>query len=177
MRKLTTTDTSLKWVQPDANKRSFELQSGNGDLIATLAWEKPFGTLATAQAAEGTWSFKRVGFFNNRVTIRTPGSESDLAVFRPGWGYEGTLESPGRTYRWKNIKFFGGKWGFLGPDGAEYVSFEYTGGMDSLLKIQGSVSLLPGAPVGRDMPLLLALGWYIMVRCMTTARRQWWRLQ
>jgi hypothetical protein len=162
MRKLTGSDANLKWVQPHSGKRNFELWSGN-DVVATLSWEKMFGTLATAQAADKTWTFKRVGFFNNRVTVRSPDSGADIAVFKPGWGYAGTLEAGGRVYHWKNVSFWGGKWGFFGPDDTGYISFEYAGGWDSLLKLQGKAEVLPGAPVGPDMPLLLTLGWYIMV--------------
>ena len=140
---------------------AFELRAGD-DVVATLAWEKAFGTLALAQTAEQAWTFKRMGFFNTRVTIRASGSEADLGIFKPGWGYSGTLEVGGRAYAWKSMGFLGGKWGFFGPDGTEYVSFQYTGGLGSLLKVEGAVEVLPGAPVGPDLPLLLALGWYLM---------------
>ena len=53
---------ALKWVQPRARSPFFELRSDD-DVVATLSWEKTFGTLATAQTAEKTWTFKRVGFF------------------------------------------------------------------------------------------------------------------
>jgi hypothetical protein len=115
MRKLTGSDANLKWARPAAKKRCFELRSGD-DGIAMLAWEKTFGTLATAQTSEKTWTFKRVGFFNVRVTVRSPGSEADIAVFKPSWGYGGTLEVQGRAYTWKKLDFWGNKWGLARYD-------------------------------------------------------------
>jgi hypothetical protein len=163
MRKLTGPDANLRWVQPDAKKRFFELRSGD-DAIATLSWEKALGTLATAQTAEKTWTFKRVGFFNTRVTVRSPGSEADIATFKPSWGYGGTLEVQGRTYTWKKLDFWGNKWGFAWHDGNVLLSFGYAGGPGTLFKLEGTVELAPGnVSTNPDMPLLVTLGWYIMV--------------
>ena len=136
MRKLTGSDAILQWAQPQAKTRFFELRSGD-DVVATLAWEKMFGTLATAQTAEKTWTFKRVGFFNPRVTVRSPGSEVDIAVFKPSWGYGGTLEVQGKTFTWKKLDFWGNKWGFTWQDGTVLLSFGYAGGLGSLLQAGG----------------------------------------
>jgi hypothetical protein len=163
MRKLTGSDTNLRWVQPETNKRFFELRSGN-DIVATLSWEKVFGTLATAQTEEKTWTFKRVGFFNARVTVRSPDSDADIAVFKPSWGYGGTLEVQGRAYTWKKLDFWGNKWGFTWHDGTVLLSFGYSGGLESLLKLEGPVEMSPESiSTNPDMPLLATLGWYIMV--------------
>lgn len=163
MRKLTGSDVKLVWSQPSAKKRFFELRAGN-DPIATLSWEKMFGTLATAQTAERTWTFKRVGFFNPRVTVRSPGSDADLAVFKPSWGYGGTLEAPGQAYQWKKLDFWGSKWGFAWPEGTVLLRFSYAGGPGTLFKLEGMIEITPGCvSTNADMPLLAALGWYIMV--------------
>jgi hypothetical protein len=163
MRKLTGSDTALEWVQPQSNKRFFELQSG-GDAIATLSWEKALGTLATAQTAGNTWTFKRVGFFNTRVTVRSPGSDTDIATFKPSWGYGGMLEVQGRTYTWNKLDFWGNRWGFAWHDGTLLLSFGYAGGPGSIFKLQGVVEMSPGSvSTNTDMPLLATLGWYIMV--------------
>jgi hypothetical protein len=163
MRKLTGSDASLRWVQPNAKARAFELRAGD-DVVEKLDWEKMFGTLATAQTAEQTWTFKRVGFFNARVTVRSPGSEVDIAVFKPSWGYGGTLEVQGRAYMWKKLDFWGNRWGFAWHDGTVLLSFGYSGGLDAIFKLEGPVEISPGSvSTNQDMPLLAALGWYIMV--------------
>ncbi|OPY25804.1 MAG: hypothetical protein A4E28_02943 [Methanocella sp. PtaU1.Bin125] len=162
MRKFAASDLSLRWVQPHAGKRFFELRAGD-DAVATLSWEKAFGTLATAQTADRTWTFKRVGVFNTRITVRSPGSDADLAVFRPGWGYGGTLEAWGRAYAWKKLDFWGNRWGFAGQDGAVIATFGYAGGLDHLFRLEGLAEVSPGTPAVADLPLLLTLGWYIMI--------------
>jgi hypothetical protein len=105
MRKLTGSDAKLQWVQPQAKTRFFELRSGDV-VVATLAWEKAFGTLATAQTAEKAWTFKRVVFFNPRVTVRSPDSEADIVLFKPSWGYGGT-RSPGQDVYLEETGFLG----------------------------------------------------------------------
>jgi hypothetical protein len=163
MRKLTGSDAILQWAQPRAKTRFFELRSGE-DVVATLAWEKPFGTLAAAQTAEKTWTFKRVGFFNPRVTVRSPASEADIAVFRPSWGYGGTLEVQGKTFTWKKLDFWGSKWGFAWQDGTVLLSFSYASGLNAIFKLEGTVELSPGSvSTVIDVPLLATLGWYVMV--------------
>jgi hypothetical protein len=161
MRKPNASDAVVRWVQPHARNRFFELRSDD-DVVATLAWEKTFGTLATAQTADKTWTFKRVGVFNTRITVRSPGSEGDLATFKPGWGYGGTLDAWGRAYVWKKLDFWGNRWGFAGLDGTVLVSFAYSGGQGHMFKIEGTAEVSPGT-AGVDLPLLLTLGWYVMV--------------
>ncbi len=163
MRKLTASDLTLKWAQPRARSPFFELNAGDG-VIATLSREKPFGTLATAQTAEKTWTFKRVGFLQTRVTIRSPGYDADLATFKPSWSYSGTLDVQGRSYVWKQLAFLGTKWGFSRPDGDPIVTFKYAGGLDTIFKHEADVEITPGEiSTNADVPLLLTLGWYIMV--------------
>lgn len=163
MRKLTGSDTNLKWVQPSAKRLDFDLRAGD-EVLATLSWEKMFGTLATARTAETTWTFKRVGFFNARVTVRSPGSDADIAVFKPSWGYGGTLEVRGQAYTWKKLDFWGNKWGFVWHDGNVLLTFKYDIGLDRLFRVEASVELTPGSvSTNADMPLLATLGWYIMI--------------
>ena len=89
----------LKWVQPHALKMEYELRAGEM-LAATLHFRSSFGSFATATSADGSWTFKRVGFWQTRVTVRTSGTETDLAVFRNNtWSGGGTLEFP----RWAQI--------------------------------------------------------------------------
>src|SRR5438445_8993602 len=103
---------SLKWTQPSAFQREYELRAGD-DLLATLRWQKTFGSLAVAASADGTWTFKRSGFLSPKVIVRVPGSESDVAVLQPSWRGEGMLQGPeGRRYQWLNTSFWCSEWAF-----------------------------------------------------------------
>ncbi len=82
----------LKWVQPHALRKEYELLA-DGERVATLRFRSAFGTFATAESAEGCWTFKRVGFWQARVTVRARGNDADVAIFKPHtWREGGTLE-------------------------------------------------------------------------------------
>ena len=83
----------LKWEQPSLLKMEYDLHTGDGELAATLRFRSSFGSFATADSADGCWTFKRVGFFQTRVTIRQCGEETDSATFKNNtWSGAGTLE-------------------------------------------------------------------------------------
>ncbi len=84
----------LEWVQPSAWKMQYELRAGE-EIVATLRFRSSFGSFATAESADGCWTFKRVGFWQTRVTIRGCGSDMDIAMFKNNtWSGGGTLELP-----------------------------------------------------------------------------------
>ncbi len=82
----------LEWVQPSAWKMQYELRAGE-EIVATLRFRSSFGSFATAESADGCWTFKRVGFWQTRGTIRGCESENELATFKNNtWSGGGTLE-------------------------------------------------------------------------------------
>ena len=84
-----------RWTQPHASKMEYELRARDV-IAATLSFRSSFGSFATATSADGTWTFKRVGFWQTRATVRADGAEADLAVFKNNtWSGGGTLELPG----------------------------------------------------------------------------------
>jgi hypothetical protein len=74
-------DSALRWSQPSAMKMEYELRSGD-ECVARLKFRSSFGSYATAESNEGHWTFKRVGFWQTKVTIRARDSDADLAVFK-----------------------------------------------------------------------------------------------
>ena len=71
-------------------KDTYELRSG-AELFATLRWQK--GSLFLGEAAEGRWTFKRMGFLRPKVTVRSENSSTDLATLAFS-GSGGRLEFP-----------------------------------------------------------------------------------
>jgi hypothetical protein len=95
MRKINSVQDQLEWVQPRALKMYYELQSDN-ELIATLGFRSLLGSFATAESADGCWTFKRIGFLQTRATIRACGSDVDIATFKNNtWSGGGTLTLAG----------------------------------------------------------------------------------
>ncbi len=155
----------LHWVQPKAMEKRYELRTAEG-LYGTLQFENNWGTLARAETADGNWTFKRVGFLNPRITVRRAGSEQNLAVYAPKFWGDGLLELGGRRYHWKCGNFWASQWGFAGPD--DKFIFLLRQGTDEfklsdLLKIQAHVDLMPEAHGNGDLPLLMLLGWYLLI--------------
>jgi len=158
------------WSESNVMKRAFELREGNR-LLGTLQFAKSWGSLATASLAGGEWTFKRTGYFRPRVTVRRQGQEADLAVCQPGgWGAgaaEGELQiAGGRCYGWRPANFWATKYAFVNVGGKALVTFKQgteENKWSNLFKFQALVEIDPSANGLEELPLLVALGWYLMI--------------
>jgi hypothetical protein len=153
-------EQALRWTQSSALAREFELRAGE-EVVGTLRWQKAFGSLALAEAADGAWTFKRAGFLCPRVTVRLPGSEMEVAEFKPGWAGEGTLRlADGRSYQWQKTSFWRSEWAFAGEVGTALVHFKPE---FAFFKHAAEVRVEPAAVAVPDLSLLALLGWYLMI--------------
>ena len=150
----------LKWVQPRALKREFELRDGE-EVVATLGFRSLLGTFATAGTADGSWTFKRSGFWRTHVTVRPSGSDSEIAIFRNStWSGGGTLDLPDGRHFPANTNFWGSTYEFKDAGGVPLVRYRRITGV-----LHGSclVEVTPAAvPLG-ELPWLVPLGWYLAV--------------
>ena len=151
---------SLKWEQPSALKMEYELRTVGGELTATLHFRSSFGSFATAESADGCWTFKRIGFFQTKVTIRACGSDDDIAIFKTNtWSGGGTLElADGRTFQAAS-NFWQTKFGFETESGEKLIEFQKSG----LLHLSVTVEIQPGALSTAELPLMVMLGCYLIV--------------
>ena len=149
----------LKWTQPKALKNSFELHSDD-QVVGTLVLKSIFGSFATGTSADGCWTFKRVGFFQTRVTIRRCDDETDIGTFRNStWKAGGTLELPdGRKYR-ATSNLWQSKLEFQDPSGNPIIKLK-TGG---LMHLSAGVEIEPAAARIPELPWMVMLGWYLAV--------------
>jgi hypothetical protein len=148
----------LGWVQPARTKQAFELQSGD-DVVGTLVWARM--SLATGETADGSWTFKREGFWHPRITVRVTGSEDNVALFSPNWGGGGTLDIVGRQpLRFASANFWRSQWDWSGAAGEPLVHFKSRQG---LLKMEGQVEIVAEAAASPDVPMLVVLGWYLLI--------------
>jgi hypothetical protein len=150
----------LKWVQPSALQMEYVLQAGN-TVAATLRFRSSFGSFATAESADGIWTFKRVGFWNPKVTIRAEGLDHDLAHFKNNtWHSGGTLELPdGRKFP-ANTNFWATKYEFKTEAGEPLVSYSAIGGV---LHMSSAVTIPAHTLELAQMPWIVPLGWYLAV--------------
>src|SRR5271165_6025854 len=102
----------LEWRQPGALHRVYQLTEG-GREIATLRFEKSCGSLATGICGEARWTFKRTGFLSPKISVREAGSETEFAMFTPGWTGSGwVVFGSGRRYHLRHTNFWGTEWAF-----------------------------------------------------------------
>ena len=151
--------TDLTWSQPSAGRREYELRSG-AELVAALKFRSRFGTLATAESGDACWTFKRVGFWQSRASIRACGSETDLAVFtNQTWGNGGTLEfAGGRAFK-ATTNFWMTNFELLTDADEVLVRFKYGG----VFRRSAEVEILPAAKGISEVSLLVLFGWYLVI--------------
>lgn len=151
-------DQGLIWKQPTRTKQAFELHAGD-EVVGTLIFQR--SSLVTGLTADRQWTFKREGFWHPQVTVRAPGSDLNVALFKPSWGGGGTLElGPGGQLSFGAANFWHSQWDWQSSDGKPLVHFKSHQGV---LKIDGDVDVEADA-VGRpDLPLLVVLGWYLLI--------------
>lgn len=156
----------LEWLQPKTLEHYFELQAGPAQL-ATLTFHSAWGTLATAETTDGTWTFKRVGFLNPRVTVRVAGSPDNLAIYQPKFWGDGTVTfADGTAFRWQPTNFWATEWAFTVADDAPLVRFKSGAEktrLSDIFKTQALVELEPDESIQPFVPLLVALGMYLII--------------
>jgi hypothetical protein len=155
----TPTPFALSWTQPHVLHNDYELRAGT-ELVGTLRFRSALGTLATGEAGDGTWTFKRVGFWRQALTIRTAGSDHDFAAFHNNtWSGGGTLELPGgRKVRatsntWQTVY----EWSL---DSGE-VLFRFR--MGGVFRRKAEVEVTPAGAAQAELSLLLLLAWYLAI--------------
>jgi hypothetical protein len=161
MRKLyEVADQSLKWSQPSTFKNAYELRAGD-ELIATLKFKSVFGSFATGESADGSWTFKRVGFWQTRATIRAADSETELASFKDKtWASGGTLSmADGRQLR-ATTNFWSTKLTFQDDKHDPLIVFDNHG----ILHLSSIVDIRPSARAMPELPWLVMFGWYLSIK-------------
>jgi hypothetical protein len=150
----------LRWGQPSALRMEYELREGE-ELIATLRFRSSFGTLATAESGDGCWTFKRVGFWQTRVSVRACGSESEIASFNNNtWSGGGTLDLPDGRRFLASTNFWQTRYDFRTE--TEQTLFRYAR-MGGLLHKSASVVMEHQSEHIPELPWMVILGFYLVV--------------
>lgn len=149
----------LEWVQPSALKMQYELRAGD-ELAATLRFRSSFGSFATGENADGCWTFKRIGFWQTRVTVRACGEDVDIATFKNNtWSGGGTLElATGRKFL-ATTNFWHTNLEFQDESGVTLIKL-MSGG---LIHLSAKVNVEQNAVNLPELPWLVMLGWYLVV--------------
>jgi hypothetical protein len=147
----------LAWTQTDYCHGEYKLRAGD-ETVATLCWRE--GSLAIAETADGRWSFERPRYRRSRVSVRTVGSGTEIAVFSSLRTGGGTLElAGGRLFHWFATNLWRSRWVWREADGKELVRFRSR----QRLRLSGLVERSQGAAALPELDLLVTLGWYLLV--------------
>lgn len=158
MLKISEATIGLRWSQPSALRAEYELRLG--DVLVGILRLRELGTLGTAESGDGSWTFKRVGFWQNRATIRVLGSDMDLAEFRNNtWPMGGALKfQAGRTFR-ATTNLWMTQFAFSDEADVPLVRFHYGGAF----RRWADVEITEVAKPLPELPLLVLFGWYLLV--------------
>ena len=149
----------LEWKQLKSLHRDGELQADDRPL-GSLSFRSAFGTLATAKIGTACWTFKRVGFFQNRVEVRECNSEGAIAEFvNATWTGGGTLTMKGGKQFKATSNAWRTKWEVQDDAGRVLLRFDYGG----VFKLSAKVKITADARAMAELPLLVALSWYLVV--------------
>lgn len=158
--------STAEWTQPNTFECFYELRSAEA-LLETLSFRSSCGTLATAEALDEKWTFKRVGFLNPRVTVRVAGSEEDMAVYQPKFWGDGLLSiDNGQLFMWKPTNFWATDWAFI--DQVNNLVMGFKGGIDQeklkdIFKIQTTLEFDRTMIYREHTPMLASLGMYLII--------------
>jgi hypothetical protein len=134
----------LTWTRAGAPQRTYELRAG-AEVVATVRCAQWWGAPAVVEAGDSCWTFRRVGFWHPRVTVRVVGSETDLATFHARGMGRGMLDlSPTRRFQRVATIFSPSssiQWTWQQSDGTPLVLIRPYG----LMKIRGKVEITPAA--------------------------------
>lgn len=150
----------LTWLQPDVYIEDYELCSGDG-IIGTLKFRSKYGTLATAETADGQWTFKRVGFFAPKISIRQVGIDTNFATFKFGTWHEGgeVVLEDGTKYR-ASTNFWHSRMAFI--DEQDQILLKYPD-ISGMFRRSVTVKIYPEAASIEKLPALVMLSWYLVV--------------
>lgn len=149
----------LEWVQPSAWKMQYELRADE-EIVATLHFRSSFGSFATAESADGCWTFKRVGFWQTRATIRGCGSDAEIAMFKNNtWSGGGTLEMHDGRQFLATTNFWQTNLEFKTQRCESLIQLKPGG----LVHLSAKVEIQPNAAGVPELPWIVMLGWYLAV--------------
>jgi hypothetical protein len=144
------------WEQPRWYKRFFTLEAGD-TYYATLAWRRPLSFTAIAHTADGQWEFDHKGLLQSRIPVREGVTKAELGIFLTR-RYGGKLTLSGsESYIWKLSGKSLAESTWITTQGSSLLHCARRLGRTT----KASLVIKPEATILPDLPLLVALDWYI----------------
>lgn len=152
--------TALRWLRTSENPMAFDLASGDAR-VARLRWARHGASLTTAELATETWTLKRGGFLNPRVTVRVAGSEMNVARLSAHLSSHRIEVRGGHSYALHRAGLLVPAWKVSTDAGVEILHIEP---VREGRKLEGGAVLAsPAGVASPDLPLLAVVSWYFIV--------------
>jgi len=151
--------TSLRWLRRGERPLAFDLLAGDSPL-GSLQWNEPGGTRAKATTSAASWTLKRIGFLNPRVTARVEGSDANAAQLTVHLNYHRIELAGGAAYRFHRAGVLVPAWKVYRDAGEEILHVEPV--REGRTLAGGAVISPSSAAQLPEFPLLVVLSWYFI---------------
>jgi hypothetical protein len=150
---------ALRWVRIQESPASFSLRAEDQEL-ATLTWERPGGSLATARTAETTWTLKRAGFLQPTILVREGARPEPVAQLSAHLARHEITVGRGPGYRLRHATHLLPSWRLTSPQGEEILHVEP---VPEHRRLEGGAVVVSSRSGGTPTLLLIVLTWYFVV--------------
>lgn len=151
--------SALRWIRTRESPAAFSLRAETME-VATLAWERPGGSLATARTAETTWSLKRAGFLQPTVLVRAGGGPGTIAQLSAHLARHEITVGGGPSFRLRHTSHLVPSWRLTTAQGDEVLHIEP---VPEHRRLQAGAVVVTSSAAGASTLLLVVLTWYFVV--------------
>jgi hypothetical protein len=155
----------LVWRRSSIFGRGLKLESGSDTLAVLNRWG-PWSRNATAESADGRWTFAYsfVGFTRRRIEVREASTGAVVATYLRDWPRKGGVRfTTGAEFVWDHEGFWRPEYFWSSPGHARLVSYRVSLGFRTRFEME----IDPGARSVAELPVLALLGGYLMARLIT----------
>ena len=152
--------TAFRWLRSREDPLEFDLLAEDRPL-ANVLWKSGSRSVTTARTATGTWTLKRSGFLNPRVTIRPMDTAQDAARISVHLNYHRIDVTGGVSYRFHRAGVLLPAWQVSTDAGEEILHIEPV--REGRKLVGGAVVTSAAAMQRPELPLLVLISWYFIV--------------
>jgi hypothetical protein len=152
---------TLQWKQPKRFHSEYKLYLEDHLWGTLLLDENHLIPRATAKTANQEWGFKYTRFSLPKITVQKKHDLVAQAIIETNWGWSGTLIlADGHRYLWKPTDYAENEFCFLTVEKHPLVFFKPRRGF---LKLEADVDIDPVVLHNPHLPLLVILGWFMIL--------------
>ncbi|QDA59513.1 hypothetical protein [Hymenobacter jejuensis] len=160
--------TTLTVVRRGIWMPDYELQNGE-IVVGTLKRQSIWQPLTEASTPAQSWTFKRIGCFHRKITVRPAGAPTNSALVSRQWnGQAEIVFANGKQFYFRKKSFWSTTWQWRTETGEVLAELRRTFTLTpqvGLTRLSALGTTLPEAP------LLCLLGWHL-IRIAAGHRRQ-----